>query len=195
MTTTLSERGHGCVKQSQEDVFRELYHTYYGDIYRYIWQSVRNKDEVEDLVQDIFLQAYRSYGKFRGECGYKTWLFAIAHHHVNSMWRKFFRRKKIYEQYEQEVRTVEQGAYTLDGEWERKVLHEQLMSEMQRLPEHYRNVVLLRYIHEFSVADTATILGMNEGRVRLLAHRAILKLRENWEEGGEVLYVGSTSGT
>ena len=176
-------------------MFQELYHTHYGDIYRYVYQSVRNKDEVDDLVQEIFLQAYRGFAKFRGECGYKTWLFAIAHHHVNSMWRKFFRRKKIYEQYEQDVRIVEDGTYTIDTEWEHRVLQEHLMQELHRLPEHYREVVLLRYLHEFSVADAATIMGTNEARVRLLTHRAILKLRENWEEGGEFLYVGSTSTT
>jgi RNA polymerase sigma-70 factor (ECF subfamily) len=183
------------VSRSSEDVFRELYDAYFGDVYRYVAQSVRQKDEVEDMVQDIFLQAYRNFGKFRGECGYKTWLFAIAHHSINSMWRKFFRRKKIYEQYEQEQRDREQEAQrAFDSEWERRLLHEQLLQELNRLPDHYRNVVVLRYIHEFSVADTAIIMGTSDSRVRVLTHRAILKLRENWEQGG-TLYVGTTTST
>jgi RNA polymerase sigma-70 factor, ECF subfamily len=177
-------------------VFRELYDAYYGDVYRYVAQSIRQKDEIEDMVQEIFLQAYRNFGKFRGECGYKTWLFAITHHHINSMWRKFFRRKKIYEQYEQAERVQQQELQgASDSEWERRLLHEQLLQELDRLTDPYRNVVVLRYINEFSVADTAIIMGTTDSRVRVLTHRAILKLRENWEQGGGTLYVGTTSST
>lgn len=167
-----------------EAAFREIYDAYYGDVYRFVCQSVRNQGEAEDLVQEVFLQAYRSFHKFRGECGYKTWLFSIAHNYVNSMWRKFFRRKKIREQYESGLREEQTAAYSMDEEWERRELSQQLHQELQRLPEHYREVIVLRYLHEFSAADAALILGTNEGHVRTLSHRAMTKLRANWEQGG-----------
>lgn len=169
------------MNREMETAFREIYDAYFSDVYRFVCQSVRNTSEAEDLVQEIFLQAYRSYHKFRGDCAYKTWLFSIAHHHVNSMWRKFFRRKKIREQYESELR---EESYSLDEEWERRQLSEQLYQELQRLPDHYREVIVLRYLHEFSTADTALILDTNEARVRTLTHRAMTKLRTNWEKGG-----------
>lgn len=170
------------MKEVSEAAFQELYLAYFGDVYRFVYQSVCKKEDVEDLVQEIFIQAYRNFAGFRGECGYKTWLFAIAHNHLNSMWRKLFRRKKIYEQYEQEARTDLRHA--ADTDWERLQLTQQLMEALQQLPDHYRDVVVLRYIHDFNVADTALILQTNEGRVRLLTHRALLKLREIWERGG-----------
>ena len=108
------------MKDVSSEAFRELYDSCYGDVYRYVYQMVGQKQEVEDLVQEVFLQAYRHFAKFRGECGYKTWLFAIAHHHVNSMWRKWFRRKKIYERYEQDIAREQEAV--VEEEWQRRLL-------------------------------------------------------------------------
>lgn len=166
-----------------EDSFHELYNAYFADVYRFVSQSVRNKADVEDLVQEIFLQAYRHFAGFRGECGYKTWLFAIAHNQMNSMWRKLFRRKKIFEQYEQNVRA--EASLLPVEDVERLLLTQQLSEAMGQLPDSYREVVALRYLHDFSVADTAIILNTSDSRVRVLTHRALLKLRDIWETGGE----------
>lgn len=170
------------MKGETERIFRDLYNEHYGDVYRFVMQGVKRKEEVEDLVQDIFIQAYRNFEKFRGECGYKTWLFAIAHNQLNSMWRKFFRRKQIAEQYEQDLAAE---AYTMDDEWEKRILTADLHAALAQLSDAYREVMVLRYIHDFSVADTAIIMSTNETRVRVLTHRAIIKLREIWERGGE----------
>lgn len=180
-------RNHRCFRKGarglgneQEAAFRELYDAYYADVYRFVYQSVRDKAEVEDLVQEIFWQAYRSFLTFRGECEYRTWLFSIAHNRLNSMWRKFFRRRKIAEQYERELAVEQELAQGGPDDLERLLLIQQLTAEMERLPPHYRDVIRLRYLHDFSVADTALILGVSEAKVRMLSHRAILKLRENW---------------
>jgi RNA polymerase sigma-70 factor (ECF subfamily) len=74
----------------------------------------------------------------------------------------------------------------MDEDWERRLLSQQLRVELGRLPDHYRKVVVLRYLHEFSTADVAVILDTSESRVRTLAHRAMTKLRDNWEQGGEL---------
>lgn len=168
-----------------EEAFRELYTLYFGDVYRFVLQTVRNKEDVEDLVQEIFLQAYRSFAGFRGECNYKTWLFAIAHNHLNSMWRKLFRRKKIFEQYENDLR-AEFSYGSSEDDWERKLLMQQLTEALQQLPDPYREVITLRYLHEFSVADTGIVMHTSDSRVRVLTHRGLLKLREIWDGGGDV---------
>ena len=51
---------------------------------------------------------------------------------------------------------------------------------LEQLPAHYRDVVVLRYLHDFSVAETGIILRMTDAKVRVTTHRAILKLREKW---------------
>ncbi|HEU4963006.1 MAG TPA: RNA polymerase sigma factor [Bacilli bacterium] len=169
--------------EEQERAFRELYDAYYADVYRYVYHAMQDKADVEDMVQEVFWQAYRSFASFRGDCEYKTWLFSIAHNRLNSMWRTFFRRKKIAAQYEQAARAEAELMQSGDGDVERVLLAQELEREMDRLPPHYREVVTLRYLHDFSVADTGRVLGMTDAKVRLLTHRAILKLRENWSEG------------
>ncbi|KEO84659.1 RNA polymerase sigma factor [Tumebacillus flagellatus] len=174
------------MKPADEQAFYEIYNAYYQDVYRYVFHTVKQRADVEDLVQEIFLQAYRSFMKFRGESGYRTWLFSIAHNHLNSMWRKLFRRKQIHEQYERDVRSE---LTEDDGEWKRMLLQQELREALLQIPDHYRDVVVLRYLHDFHVGDAAVILGMTEAKVRMLTHRAILKLRDVWErEGGGELY-------
>lgn len=184
--TTNSQKGGERVKGETERLFRELYNDHYGDVYRFVRQSVQHREEVEDLVQDIFIQAYRNFEKFRGECGYKTWLFAIAHNQLNSMWRKFFRRKRIAKQYEQDIKAEAEASYTMEAEWEQRLLSSELHVALEQLSEQYREVIVLRYLHDFSVSDAAIIMNTNDTRVRVLTHRAIIKLRDIWERGEEL---------
>jgi RNA polymerase sigma-70 factor, ECF subfamily len=171
------------MRKVSEEAFHEIYNAFYEDVYRYVCQLAGKKTDAEDLVQEIFLQAYRSFAQFRGECGYKTWLFAIAHSQVNSMWRKLFRRRQIQEEYEQQVRVEANGLE--EDEWRRRLLVEELQDVLTELPPSYRDVIVLRYLHDFSVRDTGIILRMTDNKVRVQTHRGLLKLREKWE-GGDV---------
>lgn len=167
-----------------DELFYELYDNYFRDVYRFVYQMVRDKEQVEDLLQEIFLLVYKNLKRFRGESEYKTWLFAIAHNHVKSFWRKWLRRKKIDTAQQQDLYR-QPPVISSEAAWEKRYLAEQIGDVLQAMPSTYRDVIILRYLHDFTVSETAIVLGTTNSRVSVLTHRALAKMRDLWKDEEE----------
>jgi RNA polymerase sigma factor (sigma-70 family) len=70
-------------------LLEKLFHTYYKDIYRYLYSFTRDTSLSEDLTSEVFLEVVKSFSRFRGESDIKTWLFSIARH----KWIDYLRKK------------------------------------------------------------------------------------------------------
>ena len=70
--------------------FDEIFETYFSRIYNKILGMVKNKEDAEDIAQDVFLTVYKNLKKFRNDSGIYTWVYRIA---INKTY-DFFRRKK-----------------------------------------------------------------------------------------------------
>lgn len=174
-TTILKDGGH----RMNEQIFHRLYDHYHKDVFQFLIYLTKDRLTAEDLSHEVYIRAIKSYGSFRQDASEKTWLFAIA----KNVAIDHFRKQKVRNQY---------GG---DGfEWEK----EQLISESPSpeyktmLNEETRQVfdalelctgdqkivILLRYIQQMSIQETAEILNWTEAKVKTTQHRAIQRLRE-----------------
>ena len=168
-------------------------------LYRVIVRIVRDDDEAKSLLQETFLQAYQRLGTFRGESKLTTWLYAIG---IN-LARGSLRKRRRYDTYaEEDIERLQpdfrmgimyEDAYApwspLDGAERaerRRLVHEAL----DRLPEDYKTVIVLRDLEEHSTAETAEILEITPGAVRVRLHRARQALRALLDR-----HLGGASGT
>ena len=76
-------------------LLEKLFHTYYKDIYRYLYSLTHDASLSEDLASDVFLEVVKSIASFRGEADMKTWMFSIARHKWMDSLRKKNRRAEI----------------------------------------------------------------------------------------------------
>ena len=76
-------------------LLEKLFHTYYKDIYRYLYSLTHDASLSEDLASDVFLEVVKSIASFRGEADMKTWMFSIARHKWMDSLRKKNRRVEI----------------------------------------------------------------------------------------------------
>jgi RNA polymerase sigma-70 factor (ECF subfamily) len=142
-------------------------------IYRAIRSILRDETEVEDAMQQAYVDAYQHLGDFQGRARFSTWLTRIAVHEALAR-----RRRQKPESVEDEImanlpgpeRNPEQRAQ--DGELQRV-----LVSAIDGLPEHFRTVFVLRSVQGLSVEETADALELNEDTVktRLFRARALLQ--------------------
>ncbi len=154
-------------------------------LYRVLLRYVRDKDEAQSIMQETFLQAYESLDSFRGDSKFTTWLYSIGINLARARYRKQ-RRHNLLE--EDEIDRLQpsfaRGRYTQSYEpWQpdevaskserRDIVHQAI----SQLPENYRVVIDLRDIQEFSTAETAEVLNMTSGAVRVRLHRARQALR------------------
>lgn len=147
---------------------------------------LRDEEEARDCLQDSFLQAFRSLGRFEGHSRLSTWLHRIV---VNSaLMRLRRRRSRPEEPIEPLLPTfVEDGHATKpftawSASAEELVVsaetREIVLRAIESLPETYRTVLLLRDIDELDTGEAAAVLGISTNAVKIRLHRARQALRE-----------------
>lgn len=150
------------------EAINRLFELYADEIYRFVRFSLGNPVEVEDIVQDVFLQAMRSWGSFRGASSEKTWLWSIARHRVVDWIR----------QHGRETASLQKGVDRLesaspDSDARNSDARIDLERAVQRLPMGYRQVLILRVVQDKSATETASILGWSNVKVRVTLYRAL----------------------
>jgi RNA polymerase sigma-70 factor, ECF subfamily len=153
----------------------EWYYLYNKDIYHFLVYYIGSSD-VEDLVQEVFIRAFKGFDTYQKKASPKTWLISIARHvGIDEMRkRKRLRMKQMIWFSDEQV----------DKETPEKILqlnenNRLLYQAIQSLKVNYRDVIILRGIKEFSVSETASILNWNENKVRTTYHRALKTLQKN----------------
>ncbi len=154
---------------SAQEIIRSLYDLYSNDVYRYAWTTLGDSSEAHDVVQEVFLRAYRSWNDYRQNANAKTWLMTIAKNYIFDVFRKRRTDRKYMSQHEMPEISDTSTPFDVIMEVE---------EALSQLKDEYRHVIVLRHIEKLSIQETASVLGWSEKKVRNTTHRAITKLRE-----------------
>jgi RNA polymerase sigma-70 factor (ECF subfamily) len=147
-------------------------------VYGFVFARVGGDEAAaEDLVQETLVEAIRSAHTFRGESALRTWVCAIA-------------RRRLARHYEAERRqAVAESGLTLLGAWqgtdtdlERR---DEIVRALGRLPVLHRQVLVRKYLDDWSVADIAAELARTAVQIQSLLQRARDGLRRELEDGGD----------
>ena len=172
------------VRQAQQgdtEAFGMIYERYVDDVYRFFYYRLFQRDEAEDLTEATFLKAWHGLKGLRLDepLNLKAWLLRIARH----LWIDRHRRHREHAPLEaaasHPASEPDPEATLLQAE-ER----EQLAQALAQLPDRLRDVVVYRFIHGLTHREVAELMGLQEGHVRVLQHRALQRLRE-WLEAQE----------
>lgn len=161
-----------------DSVFHRLYEEYHNDVFRFLIYLMRDRTQAEDLVHEVYVRVLRAYAGFEGKSSEKTWLFSIAKNVAIDHFRKqSVRQKYAVEKFDWENTNLSSNG-TLPEEF--LVMSEekkQLLDALETCTENQKMVIHMRFIQDFSVAESAEILGWTEGKVKTTQHRAIKALR------------------
>ena len=145
----------------------------------------RRPENVEELLQEVFLAAFEDLHKFeyRSPGSFFRWLARIADHMVTDGVRFQNRQKRKAEIERLRTDSYPQGADPADSKTPSRILAQQealdaLLVKLNALPEQYREVILLAKIEGLSTLEMAERLGKSREAVALLLHRAIQRFRE-----------------
>jgi RNA polymerase sigma-70 factor (ECF subfamily) len=149
-------------------------------------RMLRQEDDAEEVVQEAFLSAFRGLDRFAGDSRLSTWLHRIT---VNAALMRMRTRRRRPETPIDDLlpRFLEDGhhaeppaAWRWTGEelLQRKEAREAVRAGIEKLPETYRNVLILRDIEELDTAEVAEMLHITTGAVKTRLHRARQALHE-----------------
>jgi RNA polymerase sigma-70 factor (ECF subfamily) len=154
------------------DAFEKLYREHSGRIYALATRMAGSPDEGQDLLQEIFLQAYRKMATFKGESAIGTWLYRLALNHCLDFVRsKQAKMGKVTETLDAE------GSIEPAGRVESPIARIDLERALAKLPPGCREVFVLHDVEGFDHKEVGEMLGIAEGTSKSQIFRARMKLR------------------
>jgi RNA polymerase sigma-70 factor (ECF subfamily) len=173
------------LRAGSEAAFARLLREHGGRMLAVARRLVRDEEDARDAVQEAFVSAFRSLDRFEGGSRLATWLHRIV---VNCCLMRLRSRQRRPEEPIEDLlpKFLEDGHQTpASVEWSepvdelihRKEICALVRESIDRLPESYRTVLILRDIEELSTGDAAAMLGVTENALKIRLHRARQALR------------------
>ncbi|CAM3583225.1 MULTISPECIES: RNA polymerase sigma factor [Saccharibacillus] len=159
-------------------LLRQLMESYGSDVWHYAYFLTRSRDLADDIAQDTFVKAYGALDSFRGEAKIKTWLLSITRHTAFDYRRSAFVQRSVLMAEPPEREQAESAEAT----YMRRVDSVQIWSAIMRLPDRYREVLVLDLKHGLKLAEIAKLLGIAEGTVKSRLFRARGKVAKQLKE-------------
>jgi RNA polymerase sigma-70 factor (ECF subfamily) len=184
-TFDVEDEALGALRAGDEAAYEKLVRENGGRMLATARRLLRNEEDARDAVQDAFLAAFRALPGFAGQARLSTWLHRIT---VNAALMKLRTRRRHPESLITDLlpRFDGDGAHLPDERnpvtfqddvVEREQTRNALQRGLDRLPEAYRNVLVLRDIEELDTEETARLLGTTAGAIKTRLHRARQALR------------------
>ena len=177
------------VRKKNQERYAEIVERYEKKLFIYLYRLVGNKEEAQDLLQDVFIKAYRNLNSYDVSRKFSSWIYRIAHNEaVNHIKRKSLKKFISWETITSskdklESSSIEEGA---DKTWERKEVSREVNKAIDKLPFKYRQVLILRYYSDQSYEEIGEILGKPVNTVGTLINRAKKKLHETLKQNSTV---------
>ena len=164
------------VAQGDEKVFEQLVHKYEQAVFSTIYRYIGNRDDVEDLAQEIFLKVWRNAKKFKGKSKFSTWLYRIVVNHCINYRRKHKYKHTSLDELTEKGITPESLKVMPDWEQRRRV--ELVRKAVNELPERQRMALVLSQFEGRSYREVAEIMKVSLSSVESLIFRGRSSLRE-----------------
>jgi len=171
------------LRQRSPAAFQQLFSAYSDKIYRLAVSILENEDDAEDIVQEVFTRFFENLDSFEGRSKIGTWLYRVAYNASIDRLRKY-RSHPVAEldvSFQDEIPLPDEVSDWSESAglvFDQHELRQNLEDAIQSLPETLRVVFLLRDVEELSTLDTANILEITPGAVKVRLHRARLLLRD-----------------
>ena len=152
----------------EPDGLARTYQEHIDLVYRYIYRRIANREEAEDLTSQVFLKAVRHLDSTRDALSVRSWLFQLAKTTLADHWRQYYKSPKVSLQ----LMTQEWPNAAAADDRESGAA-ETLRQVLQQLPQHYQQVLNLRFLEGLSIKEAAAEMGITEGNVKVLQLRAL----------------------
>lgn len=170
-----------CCLKGDNDAYTRLVQRHQELIAGRMWRFTRDKSAHQELVQEVFVEAYLSLKKYRAEAPFEHWLSRIA---TNVGLRYWKTRSRDRTRLSVPIEELNELAAAEPEDIDPTRAADALQSLLERLPPRDRLVLVLRYIEDRSIEETAALTGWTQSMVKVQAWRARKKLRKLLQAAG-----------
>jgi len=159
--------------------YRQIIKRYQTKLFSYLYRLIGNREETEDLLQNVFVKVYNNLDRFDRRKKFSSWIYRIAHNEAVNFLKKKGKKKFISLE---DITTTKDKLEISTSEkspadsWIKKELKKEVEMAMEKLPAKYKEVLILRYFLDKSYGEMSEILGKPVNTVGTLLNRAKKKL-------------------
>jgi RNA polymerase sigma factor (sigma-70 family) len=170
------------VLAGEQALFAQLVQRYQSYVFTLVLRFTDNREDAEEISQDVFVKAYRSLADFRGDAKFSTWLYTI----VRTSCITFLRKKRLNttsldnERTNLQVESKESG-FTANA-IEQKSKHAMVNAAIRMLSPDDTQIITLFYKGEQSLDEIGRVMGLDPNTVKVKLHRARNRLKEKMEK-------------
>lgn len=167
-------------RSGSKHAYGELYENTVKDVYQTVHFLLDDKSDVDDVVQEIYIEVLRNLHRFNTDKPFRPWLKGIAIKQISAYRRRRWISFRNYQKISKQPSEVEDdfSPQVVDD-----LVNKQLVQLVEQLPFKLRQVIILRYLNEHSQEEVASILKIPVGTVKSRVHTALKKLRKQEELG------------
>lgn len=155
--------------------FEELVDRYSGRLYHFLQPKIASGQDIEDIVQEAFLKAYRNIDRYNPQWKFSTWIYTIA----NRLAIDYFRG-----QAKEDAEVIpEENELNPEEQYVEHIEKQNLWRKARKLKPDYYKVLWMRYAEGMTNKEIARVMGRTSMAVRMLVRRAKMNLAEELEPG------------
>ncbi|MGG0940643.1 sigma-70 family RNA polymerase sigma factor [Brevibacillus centrosporus] len=178
MDVSIQERINILIDQCIEgdmNAFGEIYDLTINDVKKAVYFLFENKQDVEDMIHEIYLEVYKSLKNYNRSRTFSSWLTGVAIRQIHNYRRRNWKLSRLF----QKVNTFSLAMSEPDiaNMVVEQMDLQKVMEQIQKLPFNFRSVLLLKYIYDYSQDEIAEILQLPIGTVKSRLHHALKKAR------------------
>lgn len=161
-------------KINPASAFEKIVKKYQERVYWQIRKLVKNHDDTEDVMQNVFIKAWKGLDNFREEANLYTWLYRIAFNETHTFLAKNAKMTKV----DLDPPLFENQLSTDGKEMSGEAIEKVLLDALNTLPEKQRLVFELKYFQELKFKEISEMLGTSVGGLKASYHLAAKKIEE-----------------
>jgi RNA polymerase sigma-70 factor, ECF subfamily len=165
-------------QSGSHEALNELFKSIQAPLFRYILSLVNDRALTEDILQEVFIRIYRKLRWLKEPAAFRSWAYQIA---TREVFRHFERERRWSDQIRVEDRLNLIQAEEHVEAFPREMV-EALPLMVENLPPRSRAVIVLRYLHDMSLAETAAVLGIPLGTVKSRLSYGLEILRREFQQ-------------
>ncbi len=177
------------IRSEDSELFAEIVGRYQQKLYRYLRYLTNRPSEAEDILQDVFIKAYRNLLGFNTKKKFSSWIYRIAHNEGVNFIKKLNRRKEISLQGSGKIDSIPDGKNNslLDNQ-ERKEIQKKVKECLDELETRYREPLILYYLEDKNYREISDILRTSTNSVGTLIFRGKRVLKAICQKkGGDLM--------
>lgn len=167
------------VREVDKEMYGEIIRRYQSKIGHYLRKFIRNNDALDDVLQDVFIKAYRNLYDFNPDRKFSPWLYRIAHNEALNALKKYKKEKFSLDETEWEIADEKINLKdSLDG----KFLKEDIEKGLVQMKDVYREVLILYFFEQKTYEEISDIMRIPRNTVGVLLMRGKEFLKQHLKE-------------